>query len=487
MVSIMPAKMNNTIFIAEKNPRRSTTSGNNHVPLFIIRPMPSNKIKTILPPQHYKPHNPSVSGLPDYVVKDRDFVTLERLLPLLGIYPNKMLYKNPEYSTAPKVQHIFLPVPSKPVYYPPKHIEQVEFVPHPSRSHMHTSIIGSSHVGLQNVIPYNPNPPSIYHAPMKHQEIPIAHAVHLKHDPYLPTKDQFLPLQSHHSFDPHGEHHHFVPLPSYSGSFEHKSNHFFPEHSSEHFDFNSPPLGKDDGIENHINEIHSSPIVKIQSKKYTPPQGQQIQHIQQHFQQQPNPHSFQPTFGQPPFLYQNHYRVLPLKNKPEIRFRSESGSMNPLKTSPAPNRLLYPLPPPTTYTHGYGQMDPNVKPVIEQAVEESLRRQQTQSSDKEQSNNNSKMDTVEDDDQFKPIPPPTMPGTIPMTPSNTTTTSTTPTTPNAGNAYAMMGNKCEEKCNNETKTKDENSETVCGTNGTIYSTKTQFICAQKCGQKGNYS
>uniref|UniRef100_A0A336LK38 CSON010111 protein n=1 Tax=Culicoides sonorensis TaxID=179676 RepID=A0A336LK38_CULSO len=516
----LPSKMNKTIFIADKTPRRSSSSGGGHVPLFIIRPMSSHKIKAILPPHHYKAYTSNVHGLPEYTVKDKDVITLERLLPMLGIYPNKIIYKNPEYETAPKVQHIYLPVPKEPVYHhnnyhhistKPTYVDyNYHYSPH--RTLMHTSISGSSDIGLKNISPYNSNPPAVYYAPAKGSgHHTITTPVHIKEDyvPKIPpTKESFIPIQSHpHTISHHPQpyvHQHVTPTPilkyltpdhfvpihptiptipnhhihsldhhnkphlhfysAHDHSEEHSDNHLGDHH--EHHDL-GPHLAADVSDENehehyHIGthpaeQQHSDTVHhQIQAKQYTPP----LQH---------------PIFQQKPhFLYQSHYKVLPLvhnnnnlpKAKPDIKFRSELGATKPLVVKPYPNNLYYPLSPPS-----YIRKDPNVKPVVEQAVEESLRRHQTTKLSKTDQQNTTANNPNTDETQFKPMI------------MQKTETSTSERPVNAGSAYTMMSNKCEEKCNAETKMKDENSETICGTDRKMYATKSQFICAQKCGQK----
>lgn len=464
-------------------------------------------------------------------------IALERLLPMFGIYPNKIIYKNPEYATAPKVQHIYLPVPSEPVYHPKPvqsepvyhhkpilseplhhhHHYQLQSKPHyldyhysPQRTHLHTSITGSSDIGLKHVTPYNSNPPSVYHAPVKSGSPSLTSPVHIKEEsvPKLPSphpSESYIPIQHHNHHQPYVHQHitptpiikyltpdHFIPIhptiptiptghPSvhvehkphlhFYGAHEHSSEHSFENHlehgqggphlaadesdegEHEHYHISSPhqPL-------HHYEQQHADSLVhQIQAKQYTLPH-----HILQQKQ---------------PFLYQSHYKVLPLSKpltftKPDLKFRSEVGATKPFVVKPYPNNLYYPLLPPS-----YIRTDPNIKPVVEQAVEESLRRHQTMNPTQSQGTNNTAAhaNNNNDDDQFKPMIMPTNATKVPHEKT---------TEPNAGTAYTMMSNKCEEKCNAESKTKDENSEAVCGTNGKVYGTKTQFICAQKCGMKG---
>lgn len=441
-------------------------------------------------------------------------ISLEKLLPMLGIYPNKIIYKNPEYSTAPKVQHIYLPVPSEPVYYNNhnnhyQHHSKPQFIDFhysPQRAHLHTTITGSSDIGLKHVTPYNSDMPTIYHAPGKTGSPGLTTAVHIKSEsfpknPHLhPHSESFIPIQYHNHHQPYVHQHvtpapilkyltpdHFIPvhptIPSIPSHVEHKPQlHFYNahDHSSEHYENSlghggGPHLAADESDEadhehfhigpqhrHHYEQQHADSLVhhQIQAKQFTP---------------------LHPllTGQKQPFLYQSHYKVLPLSkpltfNKPlDIKFRSEAGNTKPLVVKPYPNNLYYPLAPPT-----YVRTDPNIKPVVEQAVEESLRRHQTMMpmSGTNQQKNQTKFNN---DDDFKPM-------LSPQKPSNMTTKTddSKPSETNAGMTYNMMPNKCEEKCNVETKTKDENSETVCGTNGKIYANKTQFICAQKCGMKG---
>lgn len=430
-------------------------------------------------------------------------IALERLLPMFGIYPNKIIYKNPEYATAPKVQHIYLPVPSEPVYHHNhyQHHSKPHYIDYhysPQRTHLHTSITGSSDIGLKHVTPYNSNPPSVYHAPVKgggpsltspvhikeesvpnklpnpHAEsyIPIQHHTHTHHQPYVHQHITPAPIFKYLTPD------HFIPIHPTIPTVEHKPHlHFYSahDHSAEHEQYENhlghggPHLGADESSDesehehyhiggppsHHYEQQHADSLVhQIQAKQYTP-------------------HTHHPILQQPkqPFLYQSHYKVLPLSKpltftKPDIKFKSEVGATKPLVVKPYPNNLYYPLSPPT-----YIRTDPNIKPVVEQAVEESLRRHQTMKPSPKQQQQPAKNETTNDDDDFKPM----------IMPTNTTSSTTEP---NAGTAYNMMSNKCEEKCNAESKTKDENSEAMCGTNGIIYANKTQFICAQKCGMKG---
>lgn len=369
---------------------------------------------------------------------------------------------------------------------------------------------------------FHPIPaPKYYHRP-KH---PTLSPYHLTAAPYHLTSSQhgtspsshYLPVQQYLTPAPH-----YIESPTAAPDV-----HFYVPQEAEYtggeeevFSY-EPQLGKDESAEQHITHTaHAS--ISVKSHDHMPSTGPAgvEGHPPQHASKQIAPiehhdhtdtgrqHSAQakafgplrfplplnhfsplapnvpPAYAKAPFLFQQNYHVLPLSNtrsQPVLKFRGEHGSTH---SENLPTTFLYPLHSSTPFPPGKNS-DRSVRPVTEDVDQRRRQHNDKQTNTSKSENNTGGEDNDESDEVDAEK------GNIFMT----STMSDLPTVDPMLNgtigikemsyavAMALKQEKCEEKCVTESKIGDK-GEPTCGSDGKIYPSKTQLLCAHKCGRRG---